>query len=66
MYLEVAVGGEVLSPRQRFTAVPYAIRAMENKNRGDYYKNRKNTEKKRKIRDELIVLPEDPLADVFA
>jgi hypothetical protein len=58
-------GGQTLYQNAQFVS-PNAIRAMENKNRGDYYKNRKNTEKKRKIRDELIVLPEDPLADVFA
>ncbi len=58
-------GGQTLYQNAQFVS-PNAIRAMENKNRGDYYQMRKTNQKKRKMREESIVVPEDPLADVFS
>lgn len=34
IYLEISVNGEILSPRQRLLAVPYALKALESENVG--------------------------------
>jgi ribosome biogenesis protein BRX1 len=58
-------GGQTLYQNAQFVS-PNAVRALENKNRGNHYQMRKNAQKKRKVREEGIVVPEDPLADVFS
>lgn len=44
---------------------PNVIRSMDKKEKGEKYVRRKGAERKRKMRDESIVVPNDPLADVF-
>ncbi len=44
---------------------PNLVRSMEKKEKGEKYVRRKGAERKRKSRDESIVVPKDPLADVF-
>ena len=44
---------------------PNVIRSMKKKEEGDKYVRRKGAENKRKRRDESIVVPKDPLSDVF-
>ena len=58
-------GGQTLYQNAQFVS-PNAVRALENQNRGNHYQMRKSAQKKRKMRDEGIVMPEDPLADVFS
>jgi hypothetical protein len=41
------------------------MRASYNQKRGNHYKERKEAQKKRKAREEAIVVPEDPLDSVF-
>ena len=57
-------GGQTLYQNEQFVS-PNAIRALENQNRGNYYQDRKNAQKKRKLREEQIVVPDDPLDSVF-
>ena len=57
-------GGQTLFQNPQFVS-PNEIRAMEYKRKGNSYMERKHAQKKRKIRQEEIVLPKDPLADVF-
>jgi hypothetical protein len=38
---------------------------MEKKEKGEKYVRRKGAERKRKLREEEIVVPVDPLANVF-
>lgn len=44
---------------------PNVVRSMKKKEEGDKYVRRKGAESKRKRRDEGIVVPMDPLSDVF-
>ncbi len=44
---------------------PNLVRSLEKKEKGDKYVRRKGAEKKRKRREESIVVPTDPLLDVF-
>ena len=44
---------------------PNITRSIKKKEEGDKYVRRKGAESKRKRRDEAIVVPMDPLSDVF-
>ena len=44
---------------------PNEVRAMERREKGHSYMERKQSQKKRKLRKEELVLPEDPLDSVF-
>eukprot|EP00934_Nitzschia_sp_Nitz4_P007908 Nitzschia sp. Nitz4//scaffold112_size70979//26430//27603//NITZ4_005900-RA/size70979-augustus-gene-0.92-mRNA-1//-1//CDS//3329533259//7898//frame0 len=57
-------GGQTLFQNPSFVS-PNEIRAMQYKRKGNAYMNRKQSEKKRKVRKEEIVVPEDPLDSVF-
>ena len=57
-------GGQTLYQNSAFVS-PNTIRAQNNKDKGDHYQDRKDSQKKRKLRHEQIVVPEDPLASVF-
>lgn len=57
-------GGQTLFQNPDFIS-PNEIRAMEYKRKGSTYMQRKQSEKKRKIRKEELVLPHDPLESVF-
>jgi ribosome biogenesis protein BRX1 len=57
-------GGQTLFQNPDFVS-PNEIRAMQNKRKGMTYEQRKESQKKRKTRQEELVLPEDPLDNVF-
>lgn len=57
-------GGQTLYVNNEFVN-PNVARAMEKKTQGEKYVRRKGAQKKRKLKDESIVVPLDPLADVF-
>ncbi|KAL7527184.1 hypothetical protein ACHAXR_001841 [Thalassiosira sp. AJA248-18] len=57
-------GGQTLYVNEEFVN-PNVIRSMDKKEKGEKYVRRKGAERKRKMRDESIVVPNDPLADVF-
>lgn len=57
-------GGQTLFQNPDFVS-PNEIRAMQNKRKSNTYVQRKESEKKRKIRKEELVVPDDPLDDVF-
>jgi len=57
-------GGQTLYQNSDYVS-PNEIRALEKKGKGNAYQHRKQSLKKRKERTEAIVLPHDPLADVF-
>ena len=57
-------GGQSLFQNPEFIS-PNEIRAMEYKRKGMSYVDRKEAEKKRKIKEAGLVLPEDPLDSVF-
>jgi len=57
-------GGQTLYVNNEFVN-PNVARAMEKKTQGEKYVRRKGAQKKRKLKDESIVMPLDPLADVF-
>ena len=57
-------GGQTLWQNVDFVN-PNVIRSMEMKKKGEEYARRKGAERERKRRKEAIVLPEDPLANVF-
>ena len=57
-------GGQTLFQNPDFVS-PNDIRAMHYKRKGNTYAQRKEYEKKRKTRNEEIVVPEDPLDSVF-
>ena len=57
-------GGQTLFQNADFVS-PNEIRAMERKNKGSHYENRKNAQKDRAVRKEQLKLPEDPLDSVF-
>jgi ribosome biogenesis protein BRX1 len=57
-------GGQTLFQNPDFVS-PNEIRAEEKKRQGRSYTDRKDSQKKRKIRQEELVLPEDPLDSVF-
>lgn len=44
---------------------PNVARSLEKKEKGEKYIRRKGAERKRKKREEEIVVPTDPLDDVF-
>ena len=57
-------GGQTLHVNDEFVN-PNIVRSMEKKEKGEKYAKRKGAERKRKQRDEGIVVPDDPLAHVF-
>ncbi|KAL7547771.1 hypothetical protein ACHAWF_014509 [Thalassiosira exigua] len=57
-------GGQTLYVNDAFVN-PSVVRSMEKKEKGEKYVRRKGAERKRKMREEEIVVPKDPLADVF-
>lgn len=57
-------GGQTLFQNPAFVS-PNEIRALERRQKGMTYANRKVSQNKRKERMEHIVVPEDPLANVF-
>lgn len=57
-------GGQTLFQNPDFVS-PNEIRAMQHKRKNNTYVQRKESEKKRKIRKEELVVPEDPLDSVF-
>jgi ribosome biogenesis protein BRX1 len=57
-------GGQTLYVNDEFVN-PNVVRSMDKKEKGDKYVRRKGEERKRKMRDESIVVPTDPLANVF-
>ncbi|KAL3913162.1 MAG: hypothetical protein SGILL_006597, partial [Bacillariaceae sp.] len=57
-------GGQTLYVNPDFVS-PNDIRAMEKKRKGMSYEQRKQSQKQRKTRHENMVLPEDPLNNVF-
>jgi ribosome biogenesis protein BRX1 len=57
-------GGQTLYKNPDFVS-PNEVRAVERRNKGSAYVDRKDQQKKRKVRKEELVLPEDPLDSVF-
>ena len=57
-------GGQALFHNADFVT-PNAERAIERREKGNVYANRKNAQQQRKMRQEELVLPEDPLDSVF-
>jgi|EP00970_Alexandrium_tamarense_P010471 ribosome biogenesis protein BRX1 len=57
-------GGQTLYVNDDFVN-PNITRSMEKKEKGEKYVRRKGAERKRKLREEEIVVPVDPLANVF-
>lgn len=57
-------GGQTLYQNPEFVS-PNEIRAMEYKRKGNAYADRKESQKRRKIKESELVLPEDPLDSVF-
>ena len=57
-------GGQTLFQNPDFVS-PNEIRSMHHKRKNTSYVHRKESEKKRKIRKEELVVPEDPLDAVF-
>ena len=57
-------GGQTLFQNPDFVS-PNEIRSMHHKRKNTSYVHRKESEKKRKIRKEELVVPEDPLDTVF-
>lgn len=57
-------GGQTIYQNERYVS-PNTTRATTLKDKGRSYEERKISQKKRKIRQEELVLPEDPLNSVF-
>ena len=57
-------GGQTLYQNPDFVS-PNEVRALERRNKGSTYVDRKDQQEKRKVRKEELVLPEDPLDSVF-
>ena len=57
-------GGQSLYVNEGFVN-PNVERALKKKEEGEKYVRRKGAQRKRKKRDEEIVVPTDPLDDVF-
>ena len=57
-------GGQTLFQNPDFVS-PNTIRAMEKREKGMSYEERKHAQLNRKERKSQIVVPEDPLGDVF-
>ena len=57
-------GGQTLYRNPDFVS-PNEIRAAERRKKGSSYMDRKDQQKKRKVRKEELVVPEDPLDSVF-
>lgn len=57
-------GGQALFHNQDFVS-PNQVRSLERQGKGQAYEMRKDAQKKRKMRKEDLVLPEDPLDSVF-
>jgi len=57
-------GGQTLYQNDQYVS-PNATRAAAKREKGNKYAERKISEKKRKLRHDQIVLPEDPLDSVF-
>jgi ribosome biogenesis protein BRX1 len=57
-------GGQSIYVNEEFVN-PNVVRSMEKKEKGEKYVRRKGAERERKKRKEGIVVPADPLADVF-
>ena len=58
-------GGQTLYVNEGFVN-PNVARGLEKKEKGEKYVKRKGAERKRKRRNEGIVMPDDPLGDVFS
>jgi len=58
-------GGQTLFQNQAYVS-PNAVRSARARDRGQDYKERKDSQDRRKKRKESIVVPEDPLGKVFA
>lgn len=56
--------GQTLFQNPDFVS-PNEIRAMQHKRKSNTYVQRKESEKRRKVRKEELVVPEDPLDSVF-
>lgn len=57
-------GGQTIYQNERYVS-PNTMRATTLKDKGRIYEERKRSQKKRKIRKEGTILPEDPLESVF-
>ena len=57
-------GGQALYHNPDFVS-PNHLRSLERQEKGQAYEMRKDAQKKRKLRNEDLVLPEDPLSSVF-
>lgn len=57
-------GGQTLYLNENYQS-PNEIRSLERQGKGNSYVARKNQQKKRKERSELIVVPHNPLDSVF-
>ena len=57
-------GGQTIFQNERYVS-PNSMRSTTLKDKGRVYEERKNAQKKRKLRQEAIVVPEDPLDSVF-
>lgn len=57
-------GGQTLYVNEEFVN-PNVVRSLAKKEQGEKYVRRKESQRKRKSRDDNIVVPTDPLADVF-
>lgn len=57
-------GGQALFHNSDFVS-PNQMRSLERREKGQSYEMRKDAQKKRKLRNEDLVLPEDPLDSVF-
>jgi ribosome biogenesis protein BRX1 len=57
-------GGQTLWQNDEFVS-PNVIRAQQKREKGEQYVRRKGAERSRKKRKEAIIVPDDPLADVF-
>jgi ribosome biogenesis protein BRX1 len=57
-------GGQTLFQNPDFVS-PNEVRALERRQKGTTYANRKESQTKRKERMDKIIVPQDPLANVF-
>jgi ribosome biogenesis protein BRX1 len=57
-------GGQTLFANPDFVS-PNETRALDKKRKGMSYEQRKESQKKRKMRQEHLVLPDDPLDSIF-
>jgi len=57
-------GGQTLFLNPHYVS-PNEVRALERRDKGNAYEERKRSQEKRKARKRKLVLPEDPLDSVF-